>query len=112
MSQILLREFEHGSKIKGANGAINGHSVGGKARKPRGGVSRAKSVCADARKVDRRNSRKRPNANNGRSAARKTWRFPTRGWLTGEARDRLLIVAIFAVPAIEGGVAFMRGLIG
>jgi hypothetical protein len=112
MSQILLREFEkHGSKTK-ANGAINGHRSRGKARDTRGGVSTARAVCANARAVGNHDRGKRASADKRRSGARKVWRFPGLAWFTGEARDRLLVVAIFAAPAINCGVAFMRGLIG
>lgn len=111
MSQILLREFEHGSETK-ANGAINGHRVGGKARDARGRFQRTETVRADARKVGSRDRCKRAHANKRRSGHGKTWRFPARGWFTGETRDRFLIVLLLGVPAFDMGAAFMRGLLG
>lgn len=111
MSQILLKEFEHGSKTKGHR-AINGHRARGKACEARSGVRKPKPIRANARAVDRDDSRKRAVANERRTGNERAWRFPSRDWFSGEVRDRLLVVAIFAVPAIECGAAFMRGLIG
>jgi hypothetical protein len=111
MSQILLREFENGSEVK-ANGAINGHRVGRKARDTRGRFQKIGSAHSNARPLANRPRRKRGDAANRRPAARKVWRLPARDWFSSETRDRLLVTLLLGAPAVNMGVAFMRGLLG
>lgn len=110
MSQIIIDGLMNGSKEKHANGAINGHSSRRKARDARGRFSAPRAECSNAHALDNHDSRERDATDERRTSGRKAWRLPARSWFTGEARDRLLVVLIFAVPAVTCGAAFMHGL--
>lgn len=112
MSQLLLKEFVNGSEIKAPLGSVNGHRVGRKARDTRGRFQRTEKLRADSGEMGSVHRRKRTNANKRRPRNGKAWRFPARGWLTGETRDRFLIAVILGVPAAQMCAAFMRGLMG